>query len=57
MFPLNEEGEAAEHLLLGDARFAHQQLADSICEVLVIGHDAIVETGPTDQALSFVSDR
>jgi hypothetical protein len=53
----DEEGEAAEHLLLGHARFAHQQLAYSICEVLVIGHDAIVETGPTDEALSFVSDR
>jgi len=25
--------------------------------VLVIGHDAIVEMGPTDEALSFVSDR
>jgi hypothetical protein len=53
----DEEGEAAEHLLLGHARFAHQHLAYSICEVLVIGHDAIVETRPTDETLSFVSDR
>jgi hypothetical protein len=53
----NEEGKAAEHLLLGHARFAHQQLAYSICEVLVIGHDAIVDTGRTDDALSFVGRR
>jgi hypothetical protein len=34
----NEKGESAEHLRLGEARLAADQLANAIRELIVIGH-------------------
>jgi hypothetical protein len=38
--PSDQEGEPAEHLLLCEVRFVGQELANAICELLVVGHRA-----------------
>jgi hypothetical protein len=44
--PADQEGEPAEHLLLGHAGFAADLLPDAVGEVLVVGHAPIVRHAP-----------
>ena len=41
---LDEEGQPAEHLLLGDAVFGADQGSDPVRQVLVVGHATSVRT-------------
>jgi hypothetical protein len=42
----DQKGQAAEHLLLGQAGFTGKQLADALREFLVVGHRAAIVTLP-----------
>ncbi len=44
--PVDQEGEPAEHALLGDRVLAGQELADAIRQILVVGHAAGRIIGP-----------